>query len=52
MAEVGIDRSTNDLAVDFPELLGSITEGDDLSGTDKGEIQWIEEQHHILPFVV
>lgn len=43
MTEVGINRSTNDLTVDFPELLDCIAEGDDLSGTHKGEIQWIEE---------
>lgn len=43
MTEVGINRGTDDLTVDFPELLDSITEGDDLSGAHKGEIQRIEE---------
>ncbi len=43
MTEVGINRGTDDLTVDFPEVLDSVTEGDDLSGTHKGEIQWIEE---------
>ncbi len=43
MTEVGINRGTDDLTVDFPEVLDSVTEGDDLSRTHKGEIQWIEE---------
>lgn len=49
MAEVGIDRGTNDLTTDLPKLLGSVTEGDDLSGAHKGEVQRVEEEHHILP---
>lgn len=50
MAEVGIDRGTNDLTTDLPKLLGSVTEGDDLSGAHKGEVQRVEEEHHVLPW--
>lgn len=43
MTKVGINRSTNNLAVDFPELLSCITEGNDLSRAHKGEVQWVEK---------
>lgn len=49
MAEVRVHRSTDHLAVDLFEFICRITEGDDLGGTNKGEVQWIKEENNILP---
>ena len=34
------------------KLGGSVVEGDDLGGAHKREVQWVEEEHDVLPFVV
>lgn len=49
MGEVGVYRSSDDFTVNFPELVSSITESDDLSRTHEGEVQRVEEKHNILP---
>lgn len=48
MGEVGVDRGGDDLAADLPELFGSITESDDLSRTNEGEVQGIEEEDDVF----
>lgn len=48
MGEVWINRRRNDLTTNFPELIGSIAERDDLSGTHKGEVQGIEEKDNVF----
>lgn len=49
MGEVRINRCRNDLTANFPELLGSVAESNDLSGAHKGEVQGIEEKDNIFP---
>lgn len=48
MGEVRVNRGPNDLAADFPEIVSSIAERDDLSWTHKGEVQGIEEKDNIF----
>jgi len=50
--KVGVGRAGNHFTANLAEFLGSVIEGDDLSGTDKGEVQRVEEQHHVLALVV
>lgn len=38
----------NHLAANLFELINTLGEGNDLSGADKGEVKWVEEEHHIL----
>lgn len=45
---MGVYRSSNNLTAKLAEFLGMFTEGDDLRGTDEGEVQGIEEQHNIF----
>lgn len=51
MGKLRVDRSSNNLTINLPELRNSIVESYDLSGTDKGKIQWIEEQNHIFAYM-
>lgn len=44
MTEVGINRATNNLAVDISELLGFLGEINNLSWTDKGKVERIEKE--------
>lgn len=48
MGEVRINRRRNDLTTNFPELIGSVAESNDLSGTHKGEVQGIEEKDNVF----
>ena len=48
MGEVRVNRGGDDLTADLPELVGSITESDDLRWAHKGEVQWIEEKDNVL----
>lgn len=50
MREVWVDGGGDDLTADLPEIVGSITESDDLSWAHKGEVQGIEEKDDIFPF--
>lgn len=45
-------KATTHLAVDIPEPLGRLAEGDDLGRTHEREVQRVEEQHHVLALVV
>ena len=49
MGEVRVNRGSDDLTANFLEFFCSITERDDLSWTNKGEVQWIEEKDNIFP---
>lgn len=49
VAEVRIYGTADDLASDLAELLGPVAEGDNLGGANKGEVQRVEEENHILP---
>ena len=31
-----------------PELFHPVVEGEDLGGTDKGEVQWVEKENQVL----
>lgn len=48
MGEVRVHWCGDDLTSNLPELIGSIAESDDLSRTNKGEIQRIEEKDDVL----
>lgn len=48
MREVRVNGSCDDLTANFPEILGSIAESDDLSRTHKGEVQRVEEKDDIF----
>lgn len=48
MREVRVNRCCNDFTTNFPELISSVTESDDLSGTHKGKVQGIEEKDNIF----
>lgn len=52
VGELGVSGSSNHLAVDGSELLGSVRELDDLGRAHKGEVEGVEEEHHVLAFVV
>lgn len=52
VGEVAVGGAAHHGALDFRELLRSVREGDDLGGTDKGEVEWVEEEDYILAFVV
>lgn len=51
MSKLRVDRSSNNLTINLAEFLNSIVESYDLSGTDKGKIQWVEEQNHIFAYM-
>lgn len=51
MGEVRVNRSSDDLTANLPEVVSSITEGYDLSWTHKGEVQGIEEKDNIFPCI-
>ena len=42
--EVRVNGAGDDLTVVLGKLLGHVGEGDELGGTDKGEIEWVEEE--------
>lgn len=48
VSELGVHRGSNNLTIDLAEFFNSIAEGCDLRGTNKGEIQWIEEENQIF----
>src|SRR5688572_27640864 len=48
MGELGIDGNANDFNIAFAELFGAVRVSDNLRGTDKGKVQWIEEQHRVF----
>jgi len=51
MCEFGVNRNSDQLAVNIIEFLDFVIEGNNLSWTDKGEVQRVKEQNHILLFV-
>ena len=40
------------LCINLLELLDPVRKGNDLGGTDEGEVEGVEEEHHILPSIV
>lgn len=48
MGEVGVNGGGDDLTADLPELFGSVTESDDLSRANKGEVQRVEEENNVF----
>ena len=46
--EVTVSGDTNDLAVDVRELFDSVREGNDLGGTDEGEVERVEVDNKIF----
>lgn len=48
MRKVRVHRGSDDFTANLPEVVSSVAEGDDLSGTHKGEVQRIEEKNDIL----
>lgn len=52
VSESWIDWSSNDLAVDFSEILCSVRELNNFSWANKCEVKRIEEENEILAFVV
>ena len=50
--EVTVGGAGDDSAVQVLELLGAVVEGDDLGGTDEGEVQRVEEEDDVLALVV
>jgi len=52
MREVTISGDTNNLAVDIRELFDSVREGNDLGGTDEGEVERVEVDNKIFAFVI
>ena len=46
---MAVGGAGDDGAVEGLELLGAVVEGDDLGGTDKGEVEGVEEEDHVLP---
>ena len=51
VGEVRVDRRADDLTADLPEVFSCFAERDDLRGAHKGEVQRIEEEHHVLPCI-
>lgn len=49
MGEVWVNGGADDLAANLPEIVGGVTEGDDLSRAHKGEVQGIEEENDVFP---
>ena len=52
VSEVRVDRAGHHLGTDLPELCDPVVEGQDLGGTDEGEVQRVEEEDQILAQVV
>ncbi len=52
MWEVWVGGAGNKLTANLPEFLGTVGEGDDLGGTDKGEVKGVKEEDEVLPLVV
>ena len=52
VGEVAVRGARDHRAVDRLELRGTVIEGDDLRGTDEGEVQGVEEDDHVLALVV
>ena len=50
MNKMRVYRAANNFASIFSKGFGVIAEVNDLSGTDKSEVQWIEEEEE--PFVL
>lgn len=48
VGELGVDRHSNDFAVDFAELVAAFRKVDDFSGAHKGEVEGVEEEHQVL----
>ena len=50
VAKVRVCGGADDLTADLAERLGLVAEGHDLSGAHESEVQWVEEEHHVLPW--
>lgn len=48
MSKVGVDGAANNLAANATELFRSVAESNDLGGTDKREVQGVEEEDQVL----
>jgi hypothetical protein len=48
VGELGVHAHAQHLGAELLELSEAVAEGGDLGGADKGEVQGIEEQHHVL----
>ena len=40
--------TNTNLGAKGPELFHPVVEGEDLGGTDKGEVQWVEKENQVL----
>jgi hypothetical protein len=52
VGELAIDGDAEDLGVAFGELFEFVVESDDFGGANKGEIERVEEEDHILAEVI
>ena len=52
VGEVGVHGAGQHLRSDLLELRHAVIEGEDLRGTDEGEVQRVEEEDEILSLVV
>lgn len=48
MTEVRVNRSSNYFTVNFLEVISSVTVCNNLSWTDKSEVQGVEEEYNIF----
>lgn len=52
VAELAVNRDAENLGVAAGEIAVAVAEGDDLRRADEGEVEGIEEQHHVLTAVL
>ena len=52
MAEVAVCGTSYNLTVDGTELIGAITEGNNLCRAHKREVQGVEKEHQVFTLVV
>jgi hypothetical protein len=50
VGEVGVNGAANDLSADGSEILGAVTELNDLGRAHEGEVEGPEEKHDILAY--
>ena len=43
-------RAKTNLGAKGPELFHPVVEGEDLGGTDEGEVQWVEKENQVLSY--
>lgn len=47
VAEDGVNRAADDFHAEGFEFFYAVGEGDDFSGADKGEVEWVEEEDNV-----